>query len=129
MHLRLQLVSLLIILFSFANAQTRLSGKILNTQNQPIAGVTVKIKGSQGGTSSDIEGRYSLILSPGKKYELEFSAIGYMPKLVNDVEVGQGLDNEVNVVLEVETKNIEGVTIRSTSRRQENTMALLSFQK
>ena len=129
MHLRLQLVSLLIVFCSFANAQTRLSGKIVNTKNEPVPGVSIKIAGSQTGTSTDIEGRYSLILDPGKKYELEFSGVGYISKRVNDIEVGPGLDNEINIVLEVETKDIEGVTVRTTTRRQENTAALLNFQK
>ena len=120
---------MLIVFFSVSNAQTRLSGKIVNTKNEPVQGVSVKIAGSQTGTSSDIEGRYSLVLDPGKKYELEFSAVGYISKRVNDVEVGPGLDNEINIVLEVETKDIEGVTVRTTSRRQENTAALLNFQK
>ena len=129
MHVRLQLVALFLVLFSFANAQTRLSGKIVNAKNEPIPGVSIKIAGSQEGTASDIEGRYSLILSVGKKYTVEFSAIGFVGKSVNDVEVGPGLDNDLNIVLEVEPKNISGVTVRSTTRRQENTAALLAFQK
>ncbi|MGZ8524688.1 MAG: carboxypeptidase-like regulatory domain-containing protein, partial [Chitinophagaceae bacterium] len=129
MRLRLQLMSLFIVIISFVNAQTRLAGKILNTKNEPLAGVSVKIIGSAGGTTSDIEGRYTLTLEAGKKYELEFSAIGYINKLVNDVEAGPGLDNELNIVLEIATKNIEGVTVRATTRRQESTNALLAFQK
>lgn len=129
MRLRLQLASLFLLLFSFANAQIKLSGKVVNSKNEPVAGVSVKIVGASGGTTTDVEGRYTLNLSTGKKYELEFSTIGYSSKLVNDIEVGQGLDNELNVVLEVAAKNIEGVVVKATSRRQESTAALLSFQK
>ena len=129
MQLRLSLVSLLILLYSFSNAQTRLSGKIVNAKNEPVPGVSVKIAGSREGIATDVEGRYSLVLSPGKKYELEFSAVGYVTKLVSDVEVGPNMDNDLNIVLEVESKSIGGVTVRSTTRRQENTAALLNFQK
>src|SRR5688500_2228904 len=129
MRLRLQLLSLLLVLFSVANAQLKLSGKVVNNKNEPLPGVSVKIVGATGGTTTDIEGRYSLSLSAGKKYELEFSAIGYTSKLVNDIEAGQGLDNELNIVLEGAAKDIEGVVVKSTSRRQESTNALLSFQK
>lgn len=129
MRLRLQFLSLLLVFFSVANAQTRLSGKVINTKNEPLPGVSVKIVGATGGTTTDIEGRYSLSLSAGKKYELEFSAIGYTSKLINDIEAGQGLDNELNIVLEGAAKDIEGVVVKSTSRRQENTAALLSFQR
>lgn len=129
MRLRLQLASFFLLLFSFANAQIKLSGKVLNSKNEPVAGVSVKLINTTGGTTTDVEGRYVLTLSPGKKYELEFSAIGYTSKLVNDIEVGQALDNELNIVLEIAPKNIEGVVVRATSRRQESTAALLSFQK
>ena len=129
MHLRLQLVALFLVIFSFANAQTRLSGKIVNAKNEPVPGVSVKIAGTQQGTASDIEGRYYLMLSTGKKYTIEFSAVGYLGKSVSEVEVGSGLDNDLNIVLEVEPKNIGEVTVRSTTRRQENTASLLNFQK
>ena len=129
MHLRLQLVAFFIVVFSFANAQIRLSGKIVNAKNEPVPSVSVKIAGSQEGTASDIEGRYSLLLTPGKKYTIEFSAVGYVGKSVSEVEVGPGLDNDLNIVLVVEPKSIGEVTVKSTTRRQENTAALLNFQK
>ncbi|HEX5651695.1 MAG TPA: carboxypeptidase regulatory-like domain-containing protein [Chitinophagaceae bacterium] len=129
MRLRLLLLVFLTGLASVIHAQVKLSGKIVSTKNEPVAGASIRILGATGGTTTDVEGRYSLSLLPGKKYELEFSAIGYAPKLINDIEVGPGLDNELNVVLEMAAKSIEGVTVRATSRRQENTTALLNFQK
>jgi TonB-dependent receptor len=129
MRVRLQLLTFFLFVFSFVQAQTRLSGKVLNAKNEPVPGATVKIRGEAGGTATDIEGRYLISLAVGKKHELEFSAIGYATKLVNDIEVGPGLDNELNIVLEVAAKDIEGVVVRSTSRRQESTAALINFQK
>ncbi len=129
MHLRLGFAFLFVLLYSLANAQVRLSGKVVNNNNEAIAGVSVKIIGEPGGTTTDIEGRYSLNLSPDKKYELEFSAISYLKKWVTEIAVGQGLDIELNVVLEIAPKNMEGVVVKATSRRQENTAALLAFQK
>lgn len=113
----------------FVQAQTeRLNGKIVNEKNEPLAGVTVNVIG-QKGTSSDVEGRYVLILSTGRKYEIEFSAIGYAPKRINDIEVGKNSDNDLSIVMEVASQNLEGVTVRGTTRRQESTTALLNFQK
>ncbi len=65
----------------------------------------------------------------GKKYELEFSAVRVIQQVVNDIEIGTGVDNELNIVLEIAATNIEGVTVKATSRRQESTSALLNFQK
>lgn len=123
--------AILIFLFSYGwvNAQTiRFTGKVVNTKNEPLAGVSVKVTGGTG-TATDVEGRYSLNLAPGKKYELEFSAVGYAAKKVNDIDVAQGADNELTVVLEIESQSLTGIVIKATSRRQENTVALLNFQK
>src|SRR5436190_22455117 len=102
MYLRLQLVFLVLFLglSSFVVAQTKLTGKVVNSKNEPIAGVSVKIVGEPGGTTTDIEGRYSLNLAAGKKYELEFSAIGYQPKNVNEIDLVNKQLNELNITLE-----------------------------
>jgi hypothetical protein len=87
-------------LFSLTQAQTlKLSGKIVNEKNEPLPGVSVKIVGASGGVSTDIEGRFSLSLSAGKKYELEFSAVGYDTKNITDVEVIKGQVNELNIFI------------------------------
>ena len=117
MQLRLLSVFLVSILgLSSLFGQTKLTGKVLNAVNQPIAGVSIRVVGTQTGTSSDVEGRYALSLETGKKYELEFSASGFVSKKINDIEVGPGLDNELNVVLEIAVKNMGEVVIKSTSR-------------
>ena len=70
MRLRLQLASFFILLFSFTNAQIKLSGKVVNSKNEPVAGVSVKLINAAGGTTTDVEGRYSLNLALGKKIRI-----------------------------------------------------------
>ena len=94
------LFTLLTLTVSAQNIQ--LTGKIVNEKNEPLPGVTISVPGIRGITS-DVEGRYRISLAPKQKYEIEFSAIGYASKKINDVEVGQGLDNELNVVLVVDS--------------------------
>src|SRR5690349_12858620 len=95
---------LLSVLFSLGfyavQAQSiKISGKIVNEKNEVLPGVTVKIAGSAGGAISDLDGRFSLNLSTGKKYELQLSAVGYETKTITDVEVQNGQLNELNIVL------------------------------
>lgn len=129
MRLRLVLLLICIVSISALHAQIKLSGKVLNTNNQPVTGVSIKISGETGGTTTDVEGRYVLSLNPGKKYTLEFSAISYAPKIVNEVVVGEGMDNELNVTLEPAPVSMEGVVVKAVSRRLENTNTLLQLQK
>jgi len=109
----------------------KLTGKVTNDKNDPIPGVSVKIIGATGGVSTDIEGRFSLNLSPGKKYELEITGVGYETKSVTDVEVVSGQVNELNVVMTVKAKSEENVTVtaKRSSARLETVASIISFQK
>ena len=131
-RLKLFLTILFVGLISFTGAQTlKLSGKVVNERNEPLPGVSVKITGSGAGVSTDVEGRFIINLSAGKKYELEFSAVGYESKSITDVEVVGGQVNELNIVLAVKAKAGENVTVtgnRSTARR-ESVNAAIAFQK
>jgi hypothetical protein len=80
MLLRLKLLLILSFAFSFTYAQNKVSGKVSNEKNEPLPGVSVRVAGQAGGTSTNVEGRYTLTLPTGK-YELEFSAVGYETKL------------------------------------------------
>ncbi|MBL7708427.1 MAG: carboxypeptidase-like regulatory domain-containing protein, partial [Chitinophagaceae bacterium] len=132
MNLRVRL--LLSVLFfgciSFVQAQSvKLFGKVLNEKNEPLAGVTVKITGN-GGTTTDVEGRFSLNLSPGKKYEIEFTAVGYNSKQIAEVEVKANQANELNIVLEIKAKTGEAVVVSAKSNaRRETVNSIISFQK
>ncbi len=133
MNVRLRLVFLLLLIgvFSFSQAQLKLVGKVTNNKNEPLSGVTVKIVGSNNGTSTDIEGLFVLNLTVGKKYELEFSAVGFQGKTIGEVEVINGQVNELNIVLETQPKNLEGVVVKAqaTTARKETVNAAVAFQK
>jgi len=104
---------------------------VINAKNEPIQGASVKLVGAAGGTTTDIEGRYSFNLATGKKYTLEFSAIGYISKTVDEVELTTDNVNELNITLESAAKDLEGVVVRSqtTTARRETTASLIAFQK
>ncbi len=131
MRLRLNLLIISLLTFSFIHAQNKLSGKVINAKNEPIQGASVKLVGATGGTTTDLEGRYSFNLSTGKKYTLEFTAIGYTSKTVEEVELSANSANELNITLESVSKDLEGVVVRSqaTTARRESTASLIAFQK
>jgi hypothetical protein len=72
-----------------------------------------------------------LQLTPGKKHEISFTAVGYKPKTLNEVEVFSGQVNELNVLMEVAARDLTGVTVTSaaTSARRENVNSIIQFQK
>ncbi|RYF86402.1 MAG: TonB-dependent receptor [Chitinophagaceae bacterium] len=129
MSVRLFLITVFIFLNAAAFSQNiRLTGKVSNEKNEPIAGASVSVAQKKN-TATDVDGRFMLSL-PAGKYELTVSAVGYETKIIADVEVVNGGLNEVNVVLAVKTKEETGIVISTrTNQRRETTNAIIAFQK
>ena len=61
---------------AFCVAQTAVTGKVIDENNEPLIGVNVVLKGAQTGTITDFDGNFSLD-APDKQSILVFSYIGY----------------------------------------------------
>lgn len=107
---------------------TRLNGRVLNPTNEPVSGASVAVEGLNRTVVANVEGRFTLNLETGKKYVLTVSSVGYQTKVVEEVEVQAGIENEVTVVLEPSNAALGEVVIRSSARR-ESSIALINFQK
>src|SRR5689334_21615306 len=75
-----------------------LSGKVTGKNGEPVAGVTVLLKGTQIGTTTDDQGNYTLSV-PDKNGTLVFSYVGSTPKEVPFTKAGV-----LNVTLQEENK-------------------------
>lgn len=98
----------LLLFFSFASLHataqgsdhSTLSGVVIDSSNaQPLAGVSVVIKGSKQGTSTNEKGIFTLDIS-GTQAVLEFSFVGYRSK---DLLVRKGHPVTVALALSVDT--------------------------
>ena len=128
-----RILNLFLLLFSFSTAFAqglKLNGKVLNNKNEPQAGVTVKVTNGPVTTTNN-DGNYSIALTPGNKYEVSFSSVGYTTKVLHEVEVAAEGTNELNVVLEVAARDLSTVTVTASasSARRENVNSLIQFQK
>lgn len=66
------------LLTSFVSAPDRIiTGLITDSNNRPLPGVNVVIKGTTKGATTNAQGRYSITL-PQKTESLQFSFIGYL---------------------------------------------------
>ena len=68
---------LLILFFGVSNfvLAQEVSGTVLDDSSQPLPGVTVVVKDTSTGTTTDLDGRYSINANDGD--ELEFSYVGF----------------------------------------------------
>ncbi|WP_113638584.1 SusC/RagA family TonB-linked outer membrane protein [Nubsella zeaxanthinifaciens] len=103
------LQSLFILLFaaSAALAQNRtITGTVTSkADGLPIPGVSVKVKATNVGVSTNSNGKYSFSVPASAKI-LEFSSLGFV---ATDVAIGSG--NVVNVSMEADTKNLSEVLV------------------
>jgi hypothetical protein len=106
----------MILLPTFLVAQQRVTGVVTDKANEPLAGVSVSVKGaSQTGTSTDGEGRYSL--SVPANAVLSFSFIGFKTK-----EEPVNRRSTVNVVLLEDEALLEEVVVVGYGTRKKVTL-------
>lgn len=119
--------SLLMVSSVFAQG-VKISGRVINTKNESVAGASIVIEELKRTIVANLDGEFEVIVEAKKKYTFSVSSVGYNTKVVADIEAAVNADNTITVVLEPQSKNSEAIVIRST-RRQESTVALLTFQR
>lgn len=86
------------------------TGTVTGDEGAPLAGVAVIIKGTQNGTNTNDQGRYSLRVAPGQV--LQFRRIGTSP-----VERAVGADNVMNVILHTVAANLNAVVVTALGQQ------------
>lgn len=80
------------------------SGVVLDAEREPIAGASVLIPGSTVGTSTDVQGRYSLTIPNGAR-ELQFNFIGF------ESQTRPITGSTLNVVMKPSSTRMEDVVV------------------
>ena len=91
-------------LTSIIYAQQNVTGVINDTSGNPIPGVSILLKGTSQGTSSDFDGNYSITIP--ENAILVFSYIGYIQK-----EVSVLGKTGINVILEEDLTQLDEVVV------------------
>src|SRR5689334_9197621 len=101
----------LFVFFFLASAFTgfsqavHLGGTVRDTKGTRLPGVSVKVKGSSAGTTTDSAGTYTLNV-PSAQSVLVFSAVGY-----TDQEIPVGNQKLINVTLADKPNNLDEVVV------------------
>src|SRR5690606_36957032 len=91
-------------LLEFIVEQDIVSGTIVSETGEPVPGVNIIVKGTTQGTTSDIEGRYSLD-APDDAI-LVYSFIGYVTQ-----EIAVNQRSVIDVTLQSDVKQLEEVVV------------------
>lgn len=92
---------------------------------EPVLFATIHIPNTGIGTTSDLDGNYSINLDPGI-YQMEFSAIGYESRLMENIEIKSGETTRLDVKLAVlsEELNEVQVLVSPLSRKEKSSVSL-----
>ncbi|SNT34468.1 iron complex outermembrane recepter protein [Ekhidna lutea] len=89
--------------FLASGQQSTVSGTVTDaTDGISLPGVTVQIKGTQRGVATDIDGKYSINVSPGEI--LVFTYVGYKPQRIapgNRTIIDVGLQTDIQELSEI----------------------------
>ena len=83
----------------------KVTGVVLDANGESIIGANVVVKGTNNGTITDLDGKFSIELSDGETLQVSF--IGYNSK---DVMVGAG-ENHIKVQLREDTQKLDEVVV------------------
>ncbi|MCU0411239.1 MAG: carboxypeptidase-like regulatory domain-containing protein, partial [Bacteroidetes bacterium] len=85
---------------------------------QELFGANVLVQGTTIGAVSDVEGEFTIERVPPGTYEVRFSLLGHMTKVVGGVAVAGGRTSRIEVVLEEEAIELTAVQIVGERSRQ-----------
>lgn len=90
----------------FSQPPTEIHGRVLNKSGSPIQGASVVVAGTQTGTSTDVDGRFTLTVSSGKNVVLRISSVGFQTKTVTLSKA-----TDINIILEENVTGLNDVVI------------------
>lgn len=108
---------------AYAQDSKTISGKVVDETNQPMPGVTIRVKGSKVGTSTNLDGLYNI--QAINTDVITFNMLGVLSK-----EVTVGSQITINVTLMPDQKSLNDVVIigYGTANKKDLTGAVTSIK-
>jgi len=115
---------------TLADTSGKLTGKIIDQNNQPVPSANIVLLGTTTGTVADVEGDFTVLNVPVGTYDVRVGAVGYQPRLVKGVVISAGQTTKLNVTITetmIETNEVVTVAERPlVDTRMTSSMAILS---
>lgn len=105
-----------------AQAQQKITGKVTDESQQPVPGVTIKVKGANAGTVSGDNGAFSLSVPPDAT--LQIMSLGFVPQ-----EVQVKNRTVINVMMTADKKALSEVVVTALGIKKERKAVGFSVQE
>ncbi len=92
---------------SLAAQNREVTGTVLDTMDEPLAGVTVMEAGTTNGCMTDLDGKFSIKVAADATVTLNFSYVGFTPQ---SVKVAPG-DNALHIVMKEDAVMLEETVV------------------
>jgi TonB-linked SusC/RagA family outer membrane protein len=101
----------------------QVTGTVTDESGTPLPGVNILAKGTQNGTMTDVDGKYSFV--PGSASSISYSFVGYKTK---EVEIANR--KLIDVTLEVDNRALDEIVVvgYGTQRKVETTGSIASVK-
>lgn len=100
---------------SVEQQRKEVTGTIYDEMNQPVAGATITVKGSTRGCITDIDGKFSILVSAGDELLVNF--LGYQTATIK-------ITNKKNYIVQLEQKidELEEVTVVAFAKQKKESV-------
>ncbi|MCD7937543.1 MAG: SusC/RagA family TonB-linked outer membrane protein [Tannerellaceae bacterium] len=100
-----------------------ISGVVLDTEQEPVIGATIVLKGTPAGTITDLDGRFQLEVTPGATL-----VVSYIGCTTQEIRVTQ--QTEYKIVLQEDALDLDEVVVigYGTARKRDLTGAIASVK-
>ena len=123
------ILTLLVLLISAlhvsAQEKVKLSGRVIDDEQNPVIFAMIKVHGQAAGTTTDLQGKYSLEFNSADTVTISFSMMGYVTK-EKTLTKPKG-DLRLNITLQTQSIDMGEVTVKEV-RRQLNTTQTLNAE-
>ena len=103
-------------------AKSKVKGVVKDIHGEPLIGVNVKVKGSSGGTITDLDGRFTVEVKQGD--ELEISYVGYATQIMKITS-----SKNLEIVLKEDTKVLNEVVVTALGLKRESKSLTYNVQQ
>lgn len=121
---KLLIIFCLILSYHNIQAQNRITGKIVDENNFPLAGATIYIPDLNKGTISDESGKYELKNLPNREIKIQFSSVGCINK-IETVEL-RGASFKLDIILKQSFVEVDEIVVTGgyNSTQHENAVKI-----